>query len=37
VDVSVDMRSVYQIKLFVTYWVNGKEMKSNVIDIKNDF
>lgn len=37
VDGSVNMRSAYKIKIFVTYWVDGKEMKSNVIAVKHDF
>jgi hypothetical protein len=31
------MRSAYTIKMFVTYLVDGKEMKSNIITVKHNF
>jgi len=37
VEGSVDTRSAYTIKMFVTYLVDGKEMKSNIITVKHNF
>jgi hypothetical protein len=37
VEGSVDERNAYTIKMFVTYLVDGKEMRSNTISVTHNF